>query len=141
MPTISRVNNNINNHEVSKYQQLFKELLKYTPSNHPDVPSIESVLEGVERVSTNIKEKTEEHANFLKLLEIQKRLDGFEQKLAAPSRVFLCEGPLMKLNPKRKLQLRYFFLFNDLLIWTKSKANKKGEFDCKGKRCYSVGKC
>ncbi len=63
----------------------------------------------------NAKKKSSE--NSQKVVEIAERLVDVPKDLmiVSPSRSYVKEGDLVKVNEKGKLQERHFFLFNDLL--------------------------
>lgn len=50
----------------------------------------------------------------------------------APGRVLRKEGSLVKYNLVMKPQKRYFFLFDDVLIYTREKSGKKKRYQFKG---------
>jgi len=117
---------------ICKYPLLFKELLKYTPEAHPDYIPLKNTLTKLEAIANKINESKAELENMQTLLGIQHRVDGFEGKLAEPGRVFSMEGDLLKMNPRGKIQSRHFFLFSDMLIWSKPKPIKKNHYQFKG---------
>lgn len=52
--------------------------------------------------------------------------------MAEPPRQFVLEGDLQKVNPRGKVQTRYFLLMSDMLIWTAAKPMKKNHYQFKG---------
>jgi len=114
-----------------KYPLLLKELLKYTPSTHPDRNNIEKALEKLQKEVDNINKNKAKNDNMKKMLEIQQNLEGLPKhfKLLLPNRMFIYEGILMKISGKHD-QERYFFLFSDCLIYCKRKGVAK--FACRG---------
>ena len=69
------------------------------------------------QVAVYVNESIRAKENRDKLLEIQKSLTGSKiPPIVAPGRIFMREGTLVKMC-RREPKRRYFFLFNDLLVY------------------------
>eukprot|EP01090_Pellita_catalonica_P005896 TRINITY_DN16102_c0_g1_i1.p1 TRINITY_DN16102_c0_g1~~TRINITY_DN16102_c0_g1_i1.p1 ORF type:complete len:773 (-),score=158.68 TRINITY_DN16102_c0_g1_i1:127-2445(-) len=114
---------------VCKYPLLLRELIKCTPQDHTDYADLNRALEMLQEVTADIDSAKADAETFQILEQIQNKLDGFQ--VVAGGRRFIKEGPLSKLNEKGSPQERYFFLFNDVLIFAKPK-RLKGKYDFRG---------
>lgn len=108
---------------ICKYPLLIREILKHTPEDHSDYPPLIQTQDKLNAVARQINQKRREHENRTKILEIEKLVEGLTKlpggRLLVPQRVFYHEGVLSKVNPKGVIQSRHFYLFSDILIWTK----------------------
>lgn len=114
-----------------KYPLLLTELLKNTPMEHPDRQNIDNALKKLQEEVNVINTNKFKSDNMKKMLDISQSVEELPRrfKLLLPSRYFAYEGTLMKISGKHD-QERHFFLFNDLLMYTKKKSNSK--FLCRG---------
>ena len=101
---------------------LLEDVIKNTPENHPDKDNLEEALRQIESVAWHINDQLKEHENALKMLDIQRSLQGCFPKIVVPGRRLVKQGNLMKVpraggsgNP------RYFVLFSDILMYCKIK--------------------
>jgi hypothetical protein len=93
-----------------------KELQRNTLPDHPDYINIENCYKKTQAVAEYVNDRKKHLENLQKMLEIRDRVQeakGFT--LVTPSRTYVREGMLGKVNAHGKLQDRYFFLFNDCL--------------------------
>jgi len=113
--------------KICKYPLIFKELLKQTPPRHPDYDNILQCYKKVEEIADYVNEKKRASENTQKMLEISEHLTDVPKQfsLLVPTRTFIREGVVGKVNENGKMQERYFFLFNDILIYTKTQMFKK----------------
>merc|ERR1712137_11471 len=103
---------------IPRYRLLFEELLKHTPVDHPDYKPTCKTLESIQGVATFVNESVRAKENQDKLAQIQQSLTGSKiPPIVDPDRIFLREGVLVKMC-RREPKRRYFFLFNDLLVYT-----------------------
>jgi hypothetical protein len=60
------------------------------------------------------------------VMRVYKMLDPKPKELLTPSRRFMREGEVLQYNSKeRRTKLKYFFLFNDVLLITKKEGKNK----------------
>ncbi|KAL6074682.1 Round spore [Balamuthia mandrillaris] len=99
---------------ICKYPLLFERLLKQTPRENIEYDTLEGVKTRIEDVALKIN---------------LSRHEAEMDKLATPGRRIVKEGELIKVAPYTdKPQLRYCFLFNDKLIYTRRKGKKSFQF-------------
>merc|ERR1712137_375492 len=102
---------------IPRYRLLFEELLKHTPPAHPDYEAISKTLASIQETAKYVNESIRAKENQDKLLQIQQSLTGSKiPPIVSLSRIFLREGVLVKMC-RREPKRRYFFLFNDLLVY------------------------
>jgi hypothetical protein len=120
-----------------------QELLRKTDPSHADYEPLKMALERLENVAMSVNERKAVKENADRLIELQKRIDGYPGKLNEPGRYYLHQGFMEKINPKGKIQARYFFLFSDMLVWCKPKNMKKTHYIFKGRkyRCIHDATC
>jgi len=104
-----------------------QQLVKYTLDTHPDFMNITHALENMKNTAMHINEKSKEATSYRKLFSIQNLIIGMSNDIIEPTRKFIKEGTLYQLI-KGKWKVRYFFLFNDRLICTKSSTSEKGKY-------------
>jgi hypothetical protein len=111
---------------VTRYPLLFRQILHYTPPEHPDHADVVAALAGSQQVADAVNaaargaENRQKLADLLTLLDLHVQGEGEEGllDLLAPTRElgerqFLLEGPLQKTKSGRRL---VGYLFNDLLL-------------------------
>jgi len=105
---------------VPRYPMLIKEIIKNTAPNHPDLNLLKSALEKYTALNRHINEGIKEQEKRDKVREIGEQVlqGGKPISLVAPARVFIMKGELWKVC-RGKNKKYMFFLFNDLLIYTK----------------------
>jgi len=112
---------------VPRYKLLLESLLNKTPRDHPDFEKLQEATVEINKVAHHINENIRQRENFQKMLSIQKALTGEgAPKILAPGRLFIREGPLLKVC-SRGSQERMFFLFSDILIYTKKSGSTDKE--------------
>jgi len=118
---------------ICKYPLLFRELIKFTEDG--DEEDLKRTLSTFEEIAGRVNTNKAAQENKRKLDEIANLLDDYNKPITAFGRVFHKEGELMKYNKKLKGQLRYCFLFNDILIYAQKKGLRyqfKGEIPLNG---------
>jgi len=102
---------------IPRYRLLFAELLKNTPTSHPDYEVSRNTLVALEGVAQFVNESVRAKENQDKLLQVQQSLTGSKiPTIVDPNRKFVREGVLVKMC-RRVPKRRYFFLFSDLLVY------------------------
>lgn len=110
---------------VPRYKLLLESLLNKTPRDHPDFEKLQDATVEINKVAHHINENIRQRENFQKMLSIQNALTGEgAPKILAPGRLFIREGPLLKVC-SRGSQEKMFFLFSDILLYAK----KSGSMD------------
>ncbi|KAJ8301827.1 hypothetical protein KUTeg_020814 [Tegillarca granosa] len=101
---------------IPQYKLLLKDYRKHLSPSSPDYEDTNSALNIVSEVADHANESMRHGDQVHKLLEIQRSLDGnFE--VIKPGRILMKQGELMKLS-RKEMQPRFFFLFNDVLLYT-----------------------
>ncbi|XP_078346443.1 rho guanine nucleotide exchange factor 39-like [Oculina patagonica] len=104
---------------VPRYKLLLESLLNKTPKDHSDFEKLQEATVEINKVAHHINENIRQRENFQKMLSIQNSLTGEgAPKILAPGRLFIKEGPLLKVC-SRGSQERMFFLFSDILLYAK----------------------
>lgn len=103
---------------IPRYKLLIAELIKHTPSNHPDFESLTKADTIVTTVAKHINEAVRSRENADKLLLIQNEFNGAgtDVLFVTPSRTFIRRGELIK-KCRAGDKAYEFFLFNDLLVY------------------------
>ena len=86
-------------------------MIKNTPDSHPDKTSLKEALEQIEHVAWHINEQLREHENNMKMVDIQKSLNGGFPKIIAPGRKLLKQGMLLKVPRTGGGNHFHFFIF------------------------------
>ncbi|XP_018424538.1 PREDICTED: phosphatidylinositol 3,4,5-trisphosphate-dependent Rac exchanger 1 protein [Nanorana parkeri] len=120
---------------ICKYPLLLKELAKRTTTKHPDHQPVQSALQAMKAVCTNINE-TKRQMEKLEALE-QGSINVVRPSLASKTRPngsnltdictqLLLQGTLLKISAGN-IQERMFFLFDNLLVYCKRKSRVAGK--------------
>jgi hypothetical protein len=102
---------------IPRYQLLLRELLKNTPETHTDHAYLTQSLEKITELAFKINDTIREKQELEQLIEIQRRFTGHPE-IVVPGRVFLREGPVVKICRKTP-KARWFFLFSDSIVYAK----------------------
>jgi len=116
---------------IPRYLLLLRGVLKLTADEDPMRSDLKVALDQFDHIANDINESFRRKEARLRVIEVQEHLEG-GKNLVTPTRYHLKDGCLRKMN-KSALSLStfkkcWFFLFNDLLIWT-TIPNSKG--NCK----------
>jgi hypothetical protein len=110
---------------------LLGDLLKNTDNIHTDYEPLKTALDRMLVVASDINKAVELGSNREKILIIQNNLTGFKNvnffdfwrfsnfQLFVSHRKFIKEGAMKKVC-RKSVKQRYFFLFNDILIYASS---------------------
>lgn len=101
---------------LPRYRLILEQLLLHTPSAHHDHQDLTKALILVEQVVKFVNEKVREYESFFELIEIEKSLVGYTDRLVSPGRILVKIGNLMKVCRKNH-QMRRVFLFSDLILY------------------------
>lgn len=111
---------------ICKYPLLLKELAKRTPGKHPDHPAVQSALQAMKTVCSNINETKRQMEKLEALEQLQSHIEGWEgSNLTDICTQLLLQGPLLKISAGN-IQERAFFLFDNLLVYCKRKSRVTG---------------
>ncbi|XP_072489726.1 phosphatidylinositol 3,4,5-trisphosphate-dependent Rac exchanger 1 protein isoform X1 [Notamacropus eugenii] len=111
---------------ICKYPLLLKELAKRTPGKHPDHPAVQSALQAMKTVCTNINETKRQMEKLEALEQLQSHIEGWEgSNLTDICTQLLLQGTLLKISAGN-IQERAFFLFDNLLVYCKRKSRVTG---------------
>uniref|UniRef100_A0A7S4M713 DH domain-containing protein n=1 Tax=Vannella robusta TaxID=1487602 RepID=A0A7S4M713_9EUKA len=113
---------------VCKYPLLLRELIRYTPEDHPDWEPLQSAFSKINSVVADINEAQRQAEGLQRILDLQKMIDGVES-LVAPGRNYVKEGELSfyKSQKSKSPEKRHVFFFTDLIVLTNRKGEKKFE--------------
>eukprot|EP00095_Tigriopus_kingsejongensis_P006553 maker-scaffold235_size242898-snap-gene-0.10 protein:Tk06553 transcript:maker-scaffold235_size242898-snap-gene-0.10-mRNA-1 annotation:"protein tag-52" len=112
---------------IPRYKMLLEDVIKNTPDCHPDKAHLQSALAQIDAVAWHINDQLRDHENSLKMVDIQKSLQGGCPKIIAPGRRLIRQGNLMKVpRAGGQAQPRYFVLFSDMIMYCKIKGNGVG---------------
>ncbi|XP_031611605.2 FYVE, RhoGEF and PH domain-containing protein 6-like [Oreochromis aureus] len=102
---------------IPQYQLLLTDYLKNLPEDADDYKDTEAALAIVKEVASHANDFMKQGDIFQSMIRVQCRLIG-NHEIVQPGRIYLKEGILMKLS-RKVMQPRMFFLFNDMLLYTK----------------------
>ena len=115
------------------YALTFKRLDKYTEPTHPAYQSLVKTNWLIEDLNQMLIDLRTDSEHLLKLQDLARRVSGLDPKVATHGGRLYREGWLEKVNPKGKVQKRWFILTRDHLYWTvKSSVGKSHELTVRG---------
>lgn len=104
---------------VCKYPLLFRELIKYTPTSHPDYAATSEALDMMRDVCSVINEARRRVEKLEAIADWQATVDGWEgSNVTDTCNELVKEGPLIKISAGNT-QERFFFLFDNLFVYCK----------------------
>ncbi|XP_053316398.1 FERM, ARHGEF and pleckstrin domain-containing protein 2 [Spea bombifrons] len=109
-----------------QYEKLLERLCRHYPPSHHDYNNCQRALGEASAVSSQLRHRLLHLQNLQRLHQLQKDLLGGEN-LASPGREFIREGCLFKLT-KSGLQQRMFYLFSDMLLYTRKGLSCTNQF-------------
>uniref|UniRef100_A0A4X1UGN1 Phosphatidylinositol 3,4,5-trisphosphate-dependent Rac exchanger 1 protein n=1 Tax=Sus scrofa TaxID=9823 RepID=A0A4X1UGN1_PIG len=97
-----------------------------TPGKHPDHPAVQSALQAMKTVCSNINETKRQMEKLEALEQLQSHIEGWEgSNLTDICTQLLLQGTLLKISAGN-IQERAFFLFDNLLVYCKRKSRVTG---------------
>ncbi|RDD37688.1 FYVE, RhoGEF and PH domain-containing protein 6 [Trichoplax sp. H2] len=121
---------------IPRYRLLMEDYLKNLPADSEELPDAQSALASIIDAANKINENMKIGDNLKKILRVQERLRiRKDYNLVVPHRIYIKEGLLGKVC-RKVVQIRMFFLFSDILLYTEPEAvthsfRYKDEFDLK----------
>ncbi|XP_064098919.1 FYVE, RhoGEF and PH domain-containing protein 3-like [Macrobrachium nipponense] len=105
---------------IPRYRLLLEQLLKHTPKDHPHYGNIVQASEAIEKVAGHIEESLKKAECVQRMIKLQEAMKNGQPNIIAPGRQLIREGVLQKISQKgNSSQPRLFFLFTDILMYTK----------------------
>lgn len=104
---------------------LLQDLVKHTPSKHADHAELNKALKKMKDVADYVNERKREAENLTQVLAIQSKLTGKFENLAEPHRRYVRRGSLAMFDDKGNMRSFFFFLFNDMLVYTENKSQSR----------------
>ncbi|PRP89314.1 lim domain protein [Planoprotostelium fungivorum] len=106
---------------LQQYEIWLEEMLVSTPTTDAEFSQLDEVLHKLTELNDKLKETGGKAGSLTDVMNVQKRLSGFQDELLDTDRKYIREGPLMILEDKgregQKVTNYYVFLFNDLFIY------------------------
>jgi len=115
---------------MPRYELLIRELIKDTPENHVDYLNLLEAKKTIEKLCRTFNMKKQEQETRRKLFDIQQAIiSPAPMLLMAPHRLYVRDGPLQFTHKGQMETSGQVFLFNDIMLLTKTKKEKdrKGE--------------
>ncbi|EGC39000.1 hypothetical protein DICPUDRAFT_27726 [Dictyostelium purpureum] len=119
---------------IPRYLLLLKELIKYTPMNHPDYQMLINAKENIKRVADHVNESKMVVENKRKISSIQESISQIPFNLMDKERTYIREGFLEIEDTFKKDS--YFFLFSDILLYVKYKPSEETGKEFKFKEIF-----
>ncbi|EDR24412.1 Rho/RAC guanine nucleotide exchange factor, putative [Entamoeba dispar SAW760] len=102
---------------LPRYELLLKDLLKNTKPDHPDYVALTESLDGIRAVTMEVNERTKDIDRRAKVIKVNTMLSGLHDlQLVDPDRALVMEGQMIKVC-KKSNKPRYFYLFNDVMVY------------------------
>ncbi|XP_068136718.1 FERM, ARHGEF and pleckstrin domain-containing protein 2 [Hyperolius riggenbachi] len=114
-----------------QYEKLLERLCRHYPPSHYDYNNCQRPLGEASSVSSRLRHRLLHLQNLQRLDQLERDLLGGEH-LSSPGREFIREGCLYKLT-KIGLQPRMFYLFSDMLIYTRKGLSCTNQFRVHGR--------
>ena len=95
---------------------------------HPDYDNLNRALDKILDVADYLDHERAKAESVNKVLAIQEKLVGLQEKLVEPARHFIREGPIITDRSEQggpSLKCAYLFLFSDLMIECKQRADNR----------------
>lgn len=109
---------------VPRYSLLIADLLRHTPSDHPDYSQLQEVEVKLAEIGSFINESVRKSDGAKRLKELEDKGVAVD-RLITPYRFLVREGHV-KVTEQKKKENKHFFLFNDIFVQVKDSAMTKG---------------
>ncbi|KYQ90687.1 pleckstrin (PH) domain-containing protein [Tieghemostelium lacteum] len=123
---------------LSVYERQLFNVLNSTPPNWVDYDNINNAVMMMKEVEKSVQENLAQAQNAATLLNIYRKVNNKKaiDPFVIPGRIFIHEGRLIKFDPKKKDQIYYYQLCNDIILFVKKPVNSKDLL--KFKNCYQL---
>ena len=101
---------------MPRYKILCEEIIKHTEPNHPDLKQLTNALTEITKVNHAINSRMKEFDSRIEVQNIENRFNGKITNLVTPSRRYIRQGQLCKIETKDD-QDYLFILFSDCLLY------------------------
>eukprot|EP01084_Bolivina_argentea_P108248 193450_1 len=101
---------------MPRYKMLLEEIIKNTDSKHPDLTQLKNAFNKISEVNTSINNRMKEFDQRIRVQNIENRFYGKVTNLVIPSRKFIKQGELCKIE-RSDDEYYLFMLFNDCLLY------------------------
>lgn len=105
---------------IPRYRLLLGDILKRTPDDGSDRAHIEAVYRAVSDLAERVNGDMRRQENFQRQLQLQRAFVGNIANIASYDRTLVRDGQLLKRVRYGSSKPRWFFLFNDCLIYAKT---------------------
>jgi len=112
---------------VPRYSLLLRDLLKQTPTTHPDHDNLTEALKKIGEVNSYLNQQKAKADERTKLVNEIKTVHGFKriEDIAAPNRRLILKQRVAFLNKGKTQCQGKLFIFNDGFLYTKTKKQKE----------------
>eukprot|EP01084_Bolivina_argentea_P122331 216774_1 len=101
---------------MPRYKMLLEEIIKHTDISHPDLKQLKNALQKISDVNDVINSRMKEFDSRIKVQNIENRFNGKITTLVTPSRRYIREGMLCKIETKDDQDF-LFILFSDCILY------------------------
>lgn len=101
---------------MPRYKMLCEEIIKHTESNHPDLNQLKNALSKITEVNNAINSRMKEFDSRIEVQNIENRFNGKITNLVTPSRRYIKQGQLCKIETKDDEDY-LFILFSDCILY------------------------
>ncbi|KAF8983464.1 hypothetical protein BGZ46_010217 [Entomortierella lignicola] len=107
---------------IPRYKLLLENLLRHTPSDHPDHSKLQIAFKSMEQTAGFVNAMIRQHEMFEEMVNLQSKITGMSEPLVVPGRVLLKRGRVSKVS-RRNIHVREIILFSDCILWTSPSMN------------------
>ncbi|EGG15763.1 pleckstrin domain-containing protein [Cavenderia fasciculata] len=106
---------------LSMYQRQLFAIANHTPSHWPDYVNIINSEKMMKEVEQLVQDNLAQAQNAASLLNIYRKVNNKKllDPFVIPGRIYLHEGKLVKFETKKQDQVYFYFLCNDIILFTK----------------------
>eukprot|EP00164_Ancoracysta_twista_P004282 GFYU01005766.1.p1 GENE.GFYU01005766.1~~GFYU01005766.1.p1 ORF type:complete len:782 (+),score=213.83 GFYU01005766.1:184-2529(+) len=119
---------------ISQYDYLLETLISHTPVDYPDYNELMTAFSLVQGIGKKVGRNLERAGQRADILEVQRKLTGYDESLCKDARFFLKDGPVQLLGGvfSNTIRERHLFLFNDVILFAKPNEPPKPGYRYKG---------
>jgi len=115
---------------LPRYELLLSELVSVTEKSHSDFQQVQVALISIKQITSMINRNKQENQTNQRVEQLQRKSRSKSKYGIPVGGILIKEGPLIHLNFETgKGEKLDCFLFNDLLLCSKSASARKGLFD------------
>lgn len=113
---------------ILDYIKLLETICLNLPANHPELSILDQTRLLFMHVVPSLEENKRNAEAYIKTIELKSKISNLPQGFVVPKRRYVCDETLSIVTFDKKVSLRRFFLFSDIIVETKASSSSSKPF-------------